>query len=87
MSYIPTEARVESQVSVVSNEPDQYRWYLCVEQMDMPWTCKQTTQWALLCEPTSRSITVPISRQIPKFLDKFILNATLTHKVRIVSDF
>lgn len=66
----------------------EYRWYLCVQQSNLQWTCvrKDLQEEALHPffygeKPTTKAI--PISKWNPKILDPLILHSNLHPKIGI----
>lgn len=69
---------------------ERLNWFLCVEEKPLQWTCGETTaERALnglgvnLAFPGKNTMAIPISKSLPKFLDRIVLQYTIKQELNV----
>lgn len=72
---------------------ENLNWFLCVEEKPLQWTCGETTaERALhglgvnLAFPGKNTMAIPISKSLPKFLDRIVLKYTIKRELKVNID-
>jgi hypothetical protein len=67
---------------------DKYNWFLCVEEKPLQWSCCETTAERVLNGRElnlggKNTMAIPISKSLPKFLDRIVLQYEIKRELNI----